>query len=284
MKLVEGKTVSDTKLEKPFRIIIGGGSGCEKTHLLKKLVDRNHFSSPFDKIVYIYPSYLDDIPVEFDPIVEYQPGLNDIQYFTSLPKNTLLLFDDMMSECGGSNDIMKLFSVIARKKNISIIFLVQNIYDQTKQLRNIRLNATGFFIFKFYSANDVNFRLLRDLGLNHIMPKHLMESIYSKNFEYIYIDVHPERHSQFGCLKGNIFDKYFTIYNQMSYIAISRADFLKYFKVLEEKKGTVKAIKNEIEIRKKSRQPKKKSRKRFKTSSSSEEIESSEENKSTGSE
>jgi hypothetical protein len=70
-----------------------------------------------------------------------------------------------------------------------------------------------------------------------------METIYSENFEYIYIDVHSERHSHFGCLKGNIFEKYFTVYHQMSYIAISRADFLKYFKVLEEEKGTVRAIK-----------------------------------------
>ena len=162
MKLLEGKTVSDTKLENPFRIIIGGGSGCGKTHLLKKIVDKNHFSSSFDKIVYIYPSYLDDIPVDFDPIVEYQPSLKDLQYYSNLPKNTLLLFDDMMTECGTSNDVMKLFSVIARETNISIIFLVQNIYDQTKQLRNIRLNATGFFIFRFYSANDVNLRLLRN--------------------------------------------------------------------------------------------------------------------------
>ena len=169
MRVVFGRDVVDTKLEKPFRLIIGGGSGCGKTSLLKKIVENSHFLTPFNKIVYCYPDYLEEIPVEFDQIVEYNAGISDAKYFSSLPKNTLLLFDDMMSECGKSDDIMKLFSVIARKKNISIIFLVQNIYDNSKQFRNIRMNATGFILFKFFAANDVNNRILRDLGVNTLI-------------------------------------------------------------------------------------------------------------------
>ena len=36
----------------------------------------------------------------------------------------------------------------------------------------------------------------------------------------------------------------------MEYIAIPKAEFIKHFKILEAKKGSVRAIKNEIEIRK----------------------------------
>ena len=56
-KFVEGREIYDARLEKPFRLIIGGASGSGKTSLLKNLVDTSHFSSPFDKIVYFYPDY-----------------------------------------------------------------------------------------------------------------------------------------------------------------------------------------------------------------------------------
>ena len=239
MRVICGRAVVDSKLEKPFRLIIGGGSGCGKTTILKEIVDKSHFSSPFDKIIYCYPDYLEEIPIEFDQIVEYYAGICDAKYFASLPKNTLLLFDDMMTECGKSDEIMKLFSVIARKKNISIIFLVQNIYDNSKQFRNIRINATGFILFKFFAANDVNNRILRDIGANQLVTKSLLDKVYSKNFGYIFVNVHPSRHSEFETIRTNIFEVYFTILNKMEYIAIPKAEFIKHFKILEAKKRFV---------------------------------------------
>ena len=37
----------------------------------------------------------------------------------------------------------------------------------------------------------------------------------------------------------------------MEYVAITKSDFLKYFKIIESKSGKIKAIKNEIEIKQK---------------------------------
>ena len=256
-KFIEAREICDSRLEKPFRLIIGGGSGSGKTSFLKQLVDLNHFSSPFDKIVYFYPEYLPDIPIEFDQIVEYRTGIADLEYFSSLPKNTLIIFDDMMSECGNSSEIMKLFSVIARKRELSIVFIVQNIFDQTKQFRNIKLNATGFIIFKFYAAMDVLRRQLRDLGVSHLISRQKLDELYKKRYNYIFIDIHPNRHSDFDCIRSNILSVNFSIFNKMEYIAIPKADFVKYFSVLEAKEGTVKAIKNEIEIGKVSKRKRK---------------------------
>ena len=99
-----------------------------------------------------------------------------------------------MSECGNSSDIMKLFSVIARKRDLSIVFIVQNFFDKSKQFRNIRLNATGFILFKFHAAMDVLTRQLRDLGVANLISKRSLEEIYRNRFSYIYIDIHPNRH------------------------------------------------------------------------------------------
>ena len=256
MHLIGAEEIPDSKLEKTFRLIVGGGSGSGKTEFVKRQVNENHFSSPFDKIVYCYPDYLCDIPAEFNQIVEYQPGICDLAYFASLPKNSLVILDDMMSECGNSDAIMKLFSVVARKRNLSVIFIVQNIYDKTKQFRNIRLNATGFVLFKFYAATDITKRILRDINCGDLISKRQLEQIYEEKFAYIFIDIHPERHSEFSTIRSNIFELNYTLFHKMEYVAIPKSEFLKYFKVIEAKKGKIKAIKNEITIRKSSKSKK----------------------------
>ena len=268
MHLITAHEVPDSKLEKPFRLLVGGGSGSGKPEFVKKLVNKSHFSSPFDKIVYCYPDYLVDVPAEFDQIVEYQPGICDLQFFSSLPKNSLIILDDMMTECGSSDNIMKLFAVVARKRNLSIIFIVQNVYDKSKQFRNIRLNATGFVLFKFYAATDVTQRILRDISCTNLISKKQLDKIYSKNFAYILINIHPQRHSELAIITSNILTLNYTIINKMEYVAIPKTEFIKHFKIVEVKKGTIKAIKNEITVKKPGRS--KRARKRPPTPYSSE--------------
>ena len=249
MQTVVGREIIDTKLEKPFRILIGGGSGTGKTTLLKKIVDQNHFSSPFDKIIYCYPEYLRNVPTEFDQIVEYRPGLGDLEFYAELPKNTLIIFDDMMNECGKSDDIMKLFSVIARKGELSIFFLVQNMYDNTKQFRNIRINTTGFFLFNFFAATEIPQLCLKQYNITKLLPKRLLEQIYRKKFSYIFVNVHQKRQSEFVTITSDLLEKNFRIFYKMEYIAVPKADFIRYFKIVEAKDGSVRAIKNEIAVK-----------------------------------
>ena len=257
MRRFHGREIVDSKIEKPFRMIVGGGSGTGKTSFTQDLVNKNHFSSPFDKIIYCYPDYLLETPVEFDQIVDYRPGLGDLEFFSSLPKNTLIIYDDLMNECGNSKDIMKLFSVIARKRQLSIIFLVQNLFDRTQQFRNIRLNATHLVMFKFHAAQDVQFRLLRDLGMQDLISKQSLTRVFTEPYSYIMLDIHPNRQSSFGCVTSNILSENFIIFHKMEYIAIPKSEFLKHFTIQEAKEGSVRAIQDEIEIRERSRKKRK---------------------------
>ena len=127
---------------------------------------------------------------------------------------------------------------------------MQNIYQQGSQFRNIRLNATGIVLFKFYGGVDSNRRLLRDLGMKTLIDPMIFEEIYSDRYQYIYIDLHPNRQYVYSSLRGNIFDIYYKIFYKMEYIAIPKADFLKYFKIIEAKKGKIKAVKNGLAIKK----------------------------------
>ena len=271
----KGRETVDSKLEKPFRLIIGGGSGTGKTTFLQRLVNEGHFSSPFEKIVYCYPDYLIDPPVEFDPIVDFRPGIGDLEFYSSLPKNTLIILDDLMSECGESKDIMKLFTVIARKRQLSIIFLVQNMFDKSKQFRNIRLNATTLVLFKFHAAKDIPKRILKDLDMDTLITSRSLDNIFKNPYAYIMFDIHPNRQSDFGCIKANIFERNFSIFYKMEYIAIPKTEFLKHFTIQEAKQDTIRQIKDEIEIREKPKRRRKnkskKAKRRRKYTESSEE-------------
>ena len=248
-RLVEGHVIDDLKLQKPFRLIIAGGSGCGKSQFCKQLVDENFFQSDFDRIIYNYPDYLDETDIEFKSLVEYRPGLADQTFLSSLRKNTLLIIDDLALEVSKSVAINNLFSVEARKRNISVILITQNIYQRGDYFRNIRLNATGFALFKFFSAFDVNKRVMRDFGLNTI-PEKLMEKIYKEKYKYIFLDLHPNSQSEFGRARSNIFSVP-EIYNKMKYIAIKESDFYKYFKIIDKTDGEIKAIpKNEAKVEK----------------------------------
>ena len=272
----KGRITVDSKIEKPFRLLIAGGSGTGKTTFLQRLVNESHFSSPFEKIIYCYPEYLLDPPVDFDPIVDFRPGIGDLEFYSSLPKNTLIILDDLMSECGESKDIMKLFTVIARKRQLSIIFLVQNLFDKSKQFRNIRLNATTLILFKFHAAKDVHKRILKDLNMDDLITSRSLDNIFKQRYAYIMFDIHPNRQTDFGCIKSNIFERKFSIFYKMEYIAIPKTEFLKHFTIQEAKADTIRQIKDEIEIRERPKR-KKKSKNTRKTKRRRKYVESSDE-------
>ena len=273
-RIITGHIVNDHKLVKPFRIIVGGGSGAGKTQIVKQIVDNNFFDSPFDKIIYNYPHYLNDVDVEFNRYVEFRSGLVNQHSISLMENNTLLIIDDLSLEAAENKDIANLFAVEARKRNISIILITQNIYQPGKMFRNIRINATGFILFKFYSATDINKRLLRDVGLSDIVPNDLLRRIYSDRFKYIMIDLHPNRHSHFGCVSGNIFSGNPEIYHKMKFIAIKESDFYKYFKVLDSKSGRLQDVKNENKVSEKGKRAKKRKTREKSSASSSDESES----------
>ena len=265
-KVIDGFSVDSPKLQKPFRLLVGGGSGSGKSCFVQRLVEEKHYENDFDNIIYVYPEYLEECPMEFrtDVNVQTLAGLPNKTTLATTESNTLIILDDVMMESAKSDDIVRLFTVIARKKNISLILIAQNIYQTGKHFRTIRLNSTGIVMFKFYAGVDVNYRILRDLGLQDRVTRRLLDNIYSTRYQYIYLDLHPNRQFDISTARGNIFEYYPRYYNEMEYVAIPKADFVKYFKIISTSKGKVKSIKNETKIPK---ELKKLSKKRKRTRS-----------------
>ena len=251
-RIIEALDIGSNLLETPFRIIVSGGSGVGKTEFVKKVVNKEFYREPIDEIVYCYPDYLDEIPTEFDFPVSYFHGMPDLKYLSSLKSGSLLILDDMMTEVGKCENIAKLFSVIARKKNISIFLIVQNIFQRGKEFRNIRLNSTGIVLFKTRSSVS-NQSLLRELEIGNLISKTSLNHALSEKYQYIFIDLHPKHQNDFGSIRGDIFSEKLLVYYTMEYVAIPKEDFYKYFKIIEADKGKIRAIKNEIKVKTKSK-------------------------------
>ena len=261
-RIIEGINIGQTELASPFRLIIAGGSGSGKTEFVKKIVNKRFYTEPIENVIYCYPDYLTDIPTEFEVPVQYHAGLPDTSFLAAVPDGSLIILDDLMLECAKCEAVSKLFSVIARKRRISVILIVQNIYQQGRFFRSIRLNCTGVVLFKFRAAYDSNLRILRDFGLTKHITRNQLDVALSKKHSYIFIDIHPKRQFDFCCIRGNIFEKEINCYYKMEYVAIPKTDFVKYFKIIESTGGKIRAIKNELEIKQDKQKKSKRKRKR----------------------
>ena len=256
--VIKAYEIENIKFLKPFRIIISGGSGCGKTIFVKDLINDTEFYSSFKRIVYNYPDYLDDPYVEFNNAVEFIPGLINQEFTSSLEPNSLIIIDDLAREVSKSVDLLNLFTVEARKRNISILLITQSLYIDTDIFRQIKLNCTGFVLFKFRAGIEKNMKLLRDVGMSHLMSNKLFHNVYKPRYKYIFIDLHPESQSDFCSIRGNIFSEYPEVYNKMKYIAIKESDFYKYFKVIDNKSGEITAVRNGTKNKKASKTKKRK--------------------------
>ena len=133
------------QLRHPFGLLVSGGTKSGKTTFVKRLLSyANVLIDPTpENIIYFYAEYQD----AFGEIQNLVPGIKFIQ---DLPDNimdsinpetrNLFIIDDMMGEKDGV--ISKLFTKKSHHGNLSVIYIVQNLFHQSKEHRTISLNAS----------------------------------------------------------------------------------------------------------------------------------------------
>ena len=135
----------DPRFMHPFTAIIAGPSQSGKSMFCMRLIRnaRECIAPPPERIVYCYSVYQ---PL-FDQYsnVEFVEGLPDLNMFDGV-KRTLLIIDDLMHE---TNDaVAKLFTRVSHHKNVSVVYLTQNLFNNNKHNRTISLNAHYMILFK----------------------------------------------------------------------------------------------------------------------------------------
>jgi hypothetical protein len=135
----------DTRFKHPFTCQIVGVTGSGKSVFTFKLINEvKEMITPIpEKIIYCYGEF-QEMFSDY-PQVTFQEGLPDNDQFDG-KQRTLLIIDDLMSEAG--DGVSNLFTKVSHHRNVSVIFLTQNMYYKSKQARTMSLNTQYLILFK----------------------------------------------------------------------------------------------------------------------------------------
>jgi hypothetical protein len=179
-------------LETPYTMLVGGSTGAGKSFFVNKLVKYQKLlhTNTFDRIVYVYS-------IMQDGYTELVDTIENFELVTSIPDDisrgdrTLLILDDQMLELGDSKLVAQLFTKL-RHNNISTIFVVQNIFHNSKYMRTINVNSQ--YIVMFNSPRDKNTLSILNRQIFPDKPKFLTEAFADATKEpygYIFLDLKP---------------------------------------------------------------------------------------------
>ena len=147
--------------------------------------------SVLTKIIYCYGEYqkeFDDLPPNMELVEGFPDHVNDM---VRGHDHSLLVLDDLMSQCSNNQRVADLFTPGSHHHRISIVYLTQNLFPPGKLSRMISLNSHYFVIFR--NPRD-------SLGISTLAKQmfpgrtdYLMESFReatNRPYGYLMIDCH----------------------------------------------------------------------------------------------
>lgn len=182
----------DIRLKSPFTAMLAGPTGSGKTELIKRLIyiSQEVSTPPPSEIIYCYGIWQSSFDyISSLPNVTFHEGMIDVmQDIPNDGKNRWLILDDMMEEISGKNDTSSLFTKHSHHRNISVFFLVQDLF--MKGNKTVSRNSHYFFLFNNPRDKSAirNFMLQAFPGnLNFTMDAY--NNATSKPYGYLFIDL-----------------------------------------------------------------------------------------------
>ncbi len=186
------------KFRHPSTIMISGPTGSGKTKFVERLLVERRFTIDHNRIFWIYsewqPAY--DALQHLRPDIVFKKGLGDENEFyngLSNMNHNLVILDDQMSSIGNSKTLSRLFTEGSHHRNLSIIYIVQNLFDKGRSHRTVSLNAQYFVLFKNPRDKSQIDTIARQMYPGKVkFLRDAFQDATKEPFTYLLIDMHPE--------------------------------------------------------------------------------------------
>ena len=131
---------------------IVGPSGSGKTHFVCKLLQNpKYFKSKFNKIYWHQGGGGESGLTKFEfcklKNIKVINGF-DKNWSQRLQKGDVIIIDDLYQEANKENDFNNLFTKIARHREVTVIFITQNLFHQGGNHRTRNINVHYLVVFK----------------------------------------------------------------------------------------------------------------------------------------
>ena len=126
----------------PTTILIAGPTQAGKSFFFNQVLE-NHLIQPSpSRIIYVYADHHPDLShlKHLYSQVEFVQGMKN--FLPLLPtidpdERNLVVIDDQMAEAGKLEEMSKLFTKGSHHRNITVVYIVQNVFDKGKVHRTI---------------------------------------------------------------------------------------------------------------------------------------------------
>ena len=139
----------------PFTCMVAGMTDSGKTVWVQSLLQQAQavIDQPPERIIWCYsqwqPAYTQLLMII--PTIEFVKGIPEyleIDSYLDVNMRNLITIDDQMIEAGKDNWIVNLFTKGSHHRNLSVIYIVQNLFHQGEGNRSIGLNSHFLVLFK----------------------------------------------------------------------------------------------------------------------------------------
>ena len=185
----------------PSTHLVAGPTGSGKTYYVIKIILEKLIEPMPSRIVWIYSEWqkiYTDLK-DKNPNIEFKSNLDAYLYESFDPKKTnLLIIDDKMSNKTEANQMLRYFTEGSHHRNLTIIYIVQNLFDKGKDHRGVSLNSQYISVFR--NPRD---KLQIDILARQMYPTSrvfLVDAFHDATkepFGYLLLDLRPETPEDF---------------------------------------------------------------------------------------
>jgi energy-coupling factor transporter ATP-binding protein EcfA2 len=206
----------------PTTVLVAGPTGCGKTEFVYKLLTTHEAIQPTpQRIIFIYsewqPAY-DRMKQALQNTIEFVKDYEPKALYESISpavRNMLVLDDQMDSENMKGNTLCKFFTQGSHHRNLTVLYIVQNLFNQDRSMRTVSLNSHYLVLFK----NPRDMTQIRTLATQMYpkQPSFLMDAFddaTSKPFSYILLDLRSDTPDEIR-VRARMFDSDPVVYTRV---------------------------------------------------------------------